>query len=212
MKKIKFDFWIILLSISLAFAIAFFSGEESKFIEIFSLYIDPTLGILTFLIATLIAYRSWTEKLPKKLTIHFKHNNQYTFTCHKAYLSDKGDIRQWGQQIGKQMNNLDNLDFYPHIKEETPKIEYIKNGEIKKGGYLRWLVSNYFYKHYTVTFFLSKEPKNYPNNYKIWWNNDSDQLKNKEIVLQGRCKNEMTEKEAEKIWQKENKNTSSVNT
>jgi len=104
----------------------------------------------TFLFSLFIAlrtfYEEWDRKLPKRLTVHFKlhdernsENGKYIMSCHDAYLASEADIRQWGQQIGRQMAN--ELDFEVFIDSTKPKR------------------INGLYNHYSATFFLTKIPK-----------------------------------------------------
>lgn len=136
------------------------SGYDKKFGEGISYVniLEPVVTLGTFFIAAWLGARNikeeWKNQLPKKLTVHFKFKDNYVFTCHKAYLFGESDIRQMGQQIGRQMNGNDSLFFYPYIKLEPTTIE-------KRG-------SEYF-KHYEVTFFLSSCDK---KRYKVWWDND----------------------------------------
>lgn len=124
--------------------------------SLFDYFLDPWIGIGTFVLAMIIGYqnlqREWEENLPKKLTVHFKLDDKYVFTCYEAFLADESDIRTWGQQIGKQMNDGGNLVFYPFIDSKKTKI------------------INNEYKRYEVVFHLMKS--NFTS-YKFWWDNDS---------------------------------------
>ncbi len=198
-NNIKFDIVVIVLGLFLTFFIWRYSGEDTAFMCYFANYLDPIMGILTFLLAVIIGYRTWTEKLPKKLTVHFKYGSRYVFTCHKTYLAGEGDIRQWGQQIGKQMNGNKNLDFYPYIDQSKPTVNYQKRKDgkeiIKTGNYLKWLFSSKLYKHYIVTFYLAKDI----DNYTVWWDNDTTNFDNKSIVVKGNKENIISEQMAQEI-------------
>ncbi len=115
---------------------------------------DAVIGITTFLIAFFVwlgeTNQDWENKLPKKLTVKFKYKFpeqsewQLIMKCSNAFLAGEGDIRQWAQQIGKQMNNDNWLNFLPFMElSDTPKNQ-------KKGK--KW------YKFYEVTIYLTKKP------------------------------------------------------
>jgi len=108
-------------------------------------WLEPYMALATFVFALFIWYnekrQDWQMSLPKKLTIHFIFNDKYIMTCHEAYLAHEGDIRNFGQQIGKQMNNNKNLSMYPYMKQETKRLS-------ECGSY-------YIYE---ATIYLSKNP------------------------------------------------------
>jgi hypothetical protein len=136
----------------------------------YSDYIDAYIGISTALLALIIwireEYKSWNEHLPKKLTVHFKLQDRYVYTCHEALLTGISDIRQWGQQIGSQMNGQ-NLNFYPYFDVDSPILKKEKNHS--------------FFNHYTIVFYLKTNPNN-DEHYKVWWENDSNAPENKEMI------------------------------
>lgn len=206
--KIKFEVWVVFIALFLAAVLWHFSGKDSPLINFWGNYLDPWMGVLTFSLAVIIAFRFWDNKLPKKLTVHFVHQtlrddksiDKYIFTCHRAYLSSEGDIRQWAQQIGNQMNG-GHLSFYPYISQSASRIEYHIKREnltkVKKGNWLRWFLSSKeFFKLYEVTFYLEKAPKNY---YTIWWDNDPATPQNKILYIKGDVPFEIDEENAERL-------------
>ncbi len=87
---------------------------------------DKSVGtissIATFFIAIFLWFndlsRDWKDSLEKRLSVDYcfinaKGEVQVAMRCVGAYLSGEADIRQWGQQIGKQMNNNELLSFNP---------------------------------------------------------------------------------------------------
>jgi hypothetical protein len=67
------------------------------------------------------------NSLEKRLSIDFNFKDlngaiKTAMKCEGAYLSGQDDIRAWGQQIGKQMNDQKLLDFkpLPTQKEGSP--------------------------------------------------------------------------------------------
>ena len=90
-------------------------------------FADPLTGLVTFMIALLVWYNEGRhareEKLPKRLTVRFLHEGRLVLFCENASLATKGDIRKWGQQIGKQMNHNQRLklNITFTIAEQKPR-------------------------------------------------------------------------------------------
>jgi len=141
---------------------------------------DPIISITTVAIAIYIwyfqQYNYWKESLPKRLTVHFVYFDKVTKTnkailsCYEAYLAGASDVRAWSQQIGLQMTNKSQLDFYPYLNSLQPVIKkstfdldentnklfdillyevtfYLRSDEFKlrqeiKGKYIIWLDNN----------------------------------------------------------------------
>lgn len=159
--------------------------------------LEPVITIGTFAIAIIMGVQNtknaWIEKLPKKLTVHFKFGNEYVFTCHKAYLSGESDIRQMAQQIGSQMNDNHKLPLYPYMHLNTPTVE--RSTQCNSRG------KRYCFRHYEVTMFLSKHEK---DGYTIWWDNDPEKPGNKALTTE-KSINVISEMEAEKILEAQNR-------
>lgn len=120
---------------------------------------DKWMTVLTFVVAGFIGWqgyvRRWENSLPNKITVHFMYDDNCIMSCYRLYLSSESETRTWGQQIGKQMNDNNFLDFKPNIAQEAMNI-----------------VGNSF-KHYEITFFLEKEPtvfksKAFKDKYLVW--------------------------------------------
>lgn len=107
------------------------------------------ITILTFVVAGVIGWqgyiRRWEDSLPNKVTVHFMFNGDYIMSCYRAYLAGEDDIRNWAQQIGRQMTGS-NLGMAPVITQKA--LEIIDDPE---------------FKHYETTFFLHKEPNIFNN-------------------------------------------------
>jgi 4-amino-4-deoxy-L-arabinose transferase-like glycosyltransferase len=76
--------------------------------------------------------REWESQLPRRLTVtfHFAGDPEIKMECRDAYLAHEADIRNWGQQIGRQMTGTNEwLDFDPDIKQE-PGVIVRENKEI----------------------------------------------------------------------------------
>jgi len=172
-STIKTFFLIALFSCSLYVGYKLTMPENTFFGE----FMDPFIAIFTAFLAIIIwgrdEYSRWIDHLPKKLTVHYKFNNEYVYTCHEAELTSQADIRQWGQQIGKQMNSNANLDFFPYFDIVSQyKIQDVKTKE--------------FYNHFIITFYLMTDIKQ--KNYKVWWENDAKTALNKSIIYKTRPK------------------------
>jgi hypothetical protein len=83
-----------------------------------SAWLDPLIGMGTFCVAVFVwlgeRRQDWEEQLPRRLTVRFVllqdgKPPQLVMLCREADLTSAADIRQWGQQIGKQMNQNENL-------------------------------------------------------------------------------------------------------
>lgn len=78
--------------------------------------VEPYVSLLTLGIALFVWYEQtreeWEEDhLPKKLTVEFFYDGKPVMRCEKAQLAGEADIRALAQQIGLQMNDLQNLQF-----------------------------------------------------------------------------------------------------
>lgn len=127
---------ILLIGIGLLFILFVFSNPESKgFNSMWQNWMEPFLAFATIAIAFLIAYnekrQDWENNLPKKLNASFvyingENSDEEIYRVENAPLSGSDDIRQWGQQIGMQMNG-DRLDF-SGFKVEGPELRKDTNG------------------------------------------------------------------------------------
>ncbi len=150
--------------------------------------VDPAISLFGILTPIILGYfiiqKDWEESLEKRLTVHFKLKNQYVMSCYEAYLSSAADIRNWGQQIGQQMNNGSFLSFYPYMQQEGPIIKAEKNGTK--------------YQAYTLTIYLKfdnndnyvrigSEDKQFDTNkYVIWFENNLHTEANKVLEIDKR--------------------------
>ena len=112
-------------------------------------WLDGTVTYATLAVAIFVwfgeAHEEWSARLPKRLTVVFAHEGddarkppQPVLVCKDAYLADEGDIRAWGQQIGRQLAG-GALKFDPFIQQD-------RLGHRKIGGRL--------HNCYKVTFIL----------------------------------------------------------
>ncbi len=114
---------------------------------------DPFIGLSTFLVAIVIWLTNiaidWENRLDKKLTVTYKYGDKEVVKCKKAYLAHEGDIRNWGQTLGRLAvgNSSDDRDY--SFKYNSSKFER-KDSVVKKGMY--------FFKHFDAIFFLSELP------------------------------------------------------
>lgn len=110
--------------------------------------VEPITGLMTLTVAFLVwcgeFKQDWFNSLPKRLTVQFvyKFSSGYRIVlrCAEAYLAGEDDIRAWGQQLGGQMADGEQLKFQPYIYvQEEPCRENIRR--------------------YTVTFVLNSFPE-----------------------------------------------------
>jgi hypothetical protein len=94
-------------------------------------WMEPFLAFSTITIAIFIWYnekkQDWESALPKKLDVYFQHQDKVIYQVRNAPLAGDDDIRQWGQQIGRQMNKGDLL--FNGFKVEGPNRETYKAGK-----------------------------------------------------------------------------------
>jgi hypothetical protein len=105
--------WQLVLTALFAFAFivqVIRSFSRSKTLSEIWQWVDPFLAISTVVLALFIWHnekkQDWENTLPKKLNIFFRlaGSEGAIYEVKNAPLAGSGDIRQWGQQIGKQMN------------------------------------------------------------------------------------------------------------
>lgn len=112
-------------------ALLFRSLSQSKeFADIWQSWMEPFLAFSTIAIAIFIWYnekkQEWENALPKKLDVYFQHGEKVIYQVRNAPLAGDNDIRQWGQQIGRQMNRGDLL--FNGFKMEGPNRDFDKIG------------------------------------------------------------------------------------
>lgn len=115
---------------------------------------EEIAGAATLIVAVLLAmselYNEWKDQLPKKLTVIFTYDGLTVIKCEEAWLAGDSDIRQWSQQIGRQMTEGENLEFEPFVKQ---KEEILAN-------------NNEVFKLYTAIFQLTKVPEKFKETYR----------------------------------------------
>ncbi|CAN5562641.1 hypothetical protein BH10ACI1_BH10ACI1_11130 [soil metagenome] len=125
-------------------------------------WMEAFLAFATIIIAFLIGYnekrQDWEDTLPKRLNACFDFNGEAVFTVENAPLAGSDDIRQWGQQIGLQMNNNERLSFCG-FKVEGPELETDENSNPKM--------------QYKLTVWLQEKPN---ENSKTWKYDDEGKL------------------------------------
>lgn len=111
--------WQLILTgvLSVVFLILFVNSRlhSMGFAEMWQHWMEAFLAFGTIIIAIFIWYnekkQDWENNLPKKLNAFFIYNEQVFYQVENAPLAGKDDVRQWGQQIGFQMNDGKNLLF-----------------------------------------------------------------------------------------------------
>jgi hypothetical protein len=130
-----------------------FRGWNENFLTDLWQILEPITGIATLGVALVVLLgenqQEWESSLPKRLTVNFLYDGKYVMRCEKAYLAAEGDIRAWGQQLGRQMVALENLMFKSQIEQLPPTLE-IEQRTVNE--------ENIWIKTYEVSFSLSKLP------------------------------------------------------
>ncbi|WP_259015109.1 hypothetical protein [Emticicia fluvialis] len=138
--------------------------------------IDPVITIFGLVMPVLLwvflLKNEWEENLDKKLTVHFKLKDYYVMSCFEVYLSSASDIRNWGQQIGQQMNS-GMISFYPYLSQKGPEI---KVDQHKKKSYLLYELTIYLKSDESGKYIpIAKGASELnPDEYKIWFDLDSE--------------------------------------
>jgi len=129
----------ILFLIILAFILLISSNYLAVIIEQFAhinskeliKWIAPIIAIIALYVKV---KTDWENTLPKRLTVVCIFGGKEIVKCKNAFLSDEGDIRTLGQQIGSQMFEARFLNFAMYqIKKESLGIFLNENNEIYKG-------------------------------------------------------------------------------
>jgi hypothetical protein len=85
-------------------------------------------------------------------------------SCYEAYLFGISDIRAWSQQIGRQMNGGENLEFDPYIELLAPATSNSGLEKDSDGNFKEIML-------YKVIIFLRKPNKEeFKEKYLIWIN------------------------------------------
>ena len=149
------------------------------------------ISIATFITAFYIGLveilKDWEDNLPKKLTVTYKLKNEVSqkwevvIKCEKVNLISEGDIRNWGQQLGWQINT-EKLKFYPNMD----------NGGEKPYPYY----DTKYYRLYNLVMYLSEKPKIYLKNEKeftrnyLLWRVEENEDGQPNLVWQSRTSSE----------------------
>lgn len=153
----KLPFLVILFTLLAFFWIMLSNGSDVDWCDINSWWIlwgDPIIGILTFFVAVAIwlmnAAKYWEDRLGLKLSVIYKDSNgREVIIVEKAFLAHEGDVRNWGQTLGRQAvgKGSDGRDLYFELTSSI----IMNKPEVVKGD-------NSYYKHYTVIFIFTKLP------------------------------------------------------
>lgn len=91
-------------------------------------WLDPLFSISTLIVAAGLGIDAWMNQLPKALNVHLVYDGRYVRTCWEASLAHEGDIRQWGQQVGRQMCDVSYLEFDPYPNISAPRTRLGEHG------------------------------------------------------------------------------------
>ena len=143
--------------------------KSMGFTEMWGTWMEAFISFATIIVA-FIGYnekrQDWENSLPKKLNAVFDYNGESVFVIENAPLSGSDDIRQWGQQIGMQMNG-DKLDF-SGFKVEGPELQKDINGE--------------YLMQYQLTVWLEKIKEK--TNKTVWKYGDNGKVVEKKLLTQ----------------------------
>jgi len=164
--------------------------------------IEPIFVVGTTIIAICIwffqAQNNWKESLDKRLTVHFMYQNKAVMSCYEAYLSGVSDIRQWAQQIGRQMNDGANLDFDPYIEAKSLSLQKSALEQDEHGDLKDIML-------YEVTFHLRNLQKEELKNQYLIWINDINNKKFLKVRLEEQFDIPFTAEKAIKEYKKQTK-------
>ena len=153
-KAFKWQIWIISVGCLLLLLIYGHNVEPTlPFSDNLWNVLDPISGILTFIISMIILYvqsrNNWENNLEKRLNANYvlvdEAQNMPLLIVEQAYLSSEADIRQWAQQLGRQV--MDDINFDMNWDDPEPEIRLDNE-------------TNRYYKLYKITVYLTSNPFN----------------------------------------------------
>ncbi|MFA8436813.1 MAG: hypothetical protein ACEPOZ_20085 [Marinifilaceae bacterium] len=166
---------------------------KTGFHKFFTYTADPFFAIAAGVFGLIIwsnqNRRKFIEELPKRMTVHFKWNDKIIASCYESALAHEGDIRQWAQQIGRQMLG-ENFKMYPYFNIDTPIVAKSET-EMSQGKY-SWMKEKPLpIRLYNVTVFLNadspqnileKGKKYYRTQTLIWSENNPNSPENEVFI------------------------------
>lgn len=183
----KITFWIVAFLVCLL--IFWIINKRNSICNIDGVWtdvIDPVFTLFGLLVPALLWYflldKEWKDNLEKKLTVHFKLKDNYVMSCFEVYLSSPADIRNWGQQIGQQMNNGNLLSFYPYLSQKGPEIKLDK---VKSKSYLLYELTIYLKSDENGKYIsiANRGPEFNQGEYKIWFDINSEISGNETLII-----------------------------
>lgn len=181
---------VLIILIIIAFPITLFKYNK-EFLDTFDHYINPIIALGTVLLSIFIYFEQlslrYLQVLPKRVSVHFLWKGKYIASCLEAPLAHESDLRNWAQQIGKQIFK-GNLNMYPYNDIIIPKHPTKSQIGSKKGNTIL---------HYTVKVHLNgknledvsynTEKLDFIENeqHVVWYDNESDTPDNKILYGNG---------------------------
>jgi hypothetical protein len=106
---------LVLIVLLFSYFLIYSFCRSMGFSEMWQNWMEAFISFATIIVASFIAYnekwQDWENTLPNKLNAVFDYNGNEIFVIENAPLAGSNDIRQWGQQIAKQMNDNEFLEF-----------------------------------------------------------------------------------------------------
>ena len=119
-------------------------------------FLEPTLALITLTVAVYIFWQesreALYESLPNRLDVIFKCDGYAPFQISGQNLTSAADIRQWGQQLGRQSAGGEDLKL-KHPYFDPPEVQYAMWDKGKK-------YKERFYNQHTLVFYLKEWPGN----------------------------------------------------
>jgi len=128
--------WQILLTFAIAvgFGAAFSCSKihAMSFFDMWQNWMEAFLSFAIIILGVFIWYnekkQDWEITLAKKLDVYFYYQDRVFYEVKNAPLAGDNDIRQWGQQLGMQMNEGEKLHFR-EFNVRGPVRDTTKSGE-----------------------------------------------------------------------------------
>lgn len=166
-------FFIIIIAIVVIGITKYFPiNEETEevFHDLFTYRADPFFAIIAGLFGIVIWINQKRNQvlteIPKRMTVHFVVKNASKTTviasCYEAVLAHEGDIRNYSQQIGKQMLG-GNLNLHPYFEIGKAEIKRSETEATNGNSLFKQTTSPHnkhkkikglIIKHYKVTLYL----------------------------------------------------------
>jgi len=132
---------VLVLVLFLILAIAYLPPFRTDAADSFWNWTDPVAGIMALVLSIVVLYNQardrWENSLEKRMTVSFVNANDDVELARveNAYLPGESDIRQWSQQLGRQIFGR-NLQLDMNWDEQSP-VRIARGLAVNKTAYVK---------------------------------------------------------------------------